>query len=120
MMYLSFTPTSMQFMPISPKPPMGSTRSGGPRSGGGPAGWRCVRAWVVGGACSLHGARCVPAHVVRLWQIDRCHATAPPRHSRNSTSLAVGKRRTSRRRRCRRRVSTHTWEGAVLDDGVQR
>jgi hypothetical protein len=37
MMYLSFTPTSMQFMPISPRPPIGSTRSGGPVLGGGPA-----------------------------------------------------------------------------------
>ena len=35
-MYLSLTPTSMQFMPISPSPPIGSTRSGGPLAGGGP------------------------------------------------------------------------------------
>lgn len=34
--YLSPTPTSMQFMPISPSPPMGNTRKGGPSSGGGP------------------------------------------------------------------------------------
>lgn len=36
MMYLSLTPTNMQFMPISPRPPMGSTRRGGPVLGGGP------------------------------------------------------------------------------------
>lgn len=35
-MYRSRTPTSMQFMPISPRPPMGRTLSGGPSSGGGP------------------------------------------------------------------------------------
>lgn len=34
--YLSCTPTSMQFMPISPKPPIGNTRKGGPPAGGGP------------------------------------------------------------------------------------
>ena len=35
-MYRSLTPTSMQFIPISPRPPMGNTRSGGPSCGGGP------------------------------------------------------------------------------------
>lgn len=35
-MYLSYTPTSMQFMPISPSPPTGKILSGGPSPGGGP------------------------------------------------------------------------------------
>jgi hypothetical protein len=34
--YLPLTPTSMQFIPISPSPPMGRILSGGPSSGGGP------------------------------------------------------------------------------------
>lgn len=44
-MYLSYTPTSMQFMPISPSPPTGNTLRGGPSPGGGPGkglfGWCC-------------------------------------------------------------------------------
>lgn len=36
MMYRSPTPISMQFMPISPRPPIGKTRSGGPWPVGGP------------------------------------------------------------------------------------
>lgn len=51
-MYLSLTPTSMQFMPISPSPPIGSTRSGGPLEGGGPG--RACRTQVLKMLCEEH------------------------------------------------------------------
>ena len=51
-MYRSYTPMSMQFMPISPSPPMGSTRSGGPCPGGGPGNGRLLRASWLEPRCS--------------------------------------------------------------------
>jgi hypothetical protein len=52
-MYLSFTPTSMQFMPISPRPPMGRTLSGGPSSEGGPGNGLLARKSRAEPRCSL-------------------------------------------------------------------
>ena len=51
-MYRSYTPMSMQFMPISPRPPMGSTRSGGPCPGGGPGNGRLLRVVWLDPRCS--------------------------------------------------------------------
>ena len=42
-MYLSLWPTSMQFIPISPSPPIGRMRSGGPCPFGGPGKGRFPR-----------------------------------------------------------------------------
>jgi hypothetical protein len=97
-MYRSSQPTSMQFMPISPSPPTGSTRRGGPTLGGGPGKGlcppcelpRCSNPFDALYCRSFPGPACMAAGVMPWLHGCVAHCTSPVHFLHVGVSATTG------------------------------